>query len=553
LTGPGRLCECRLEPGRTHTEALSHQASKARTIFVVVAITAAALLGPATGRAPAAFTGQPGTIAFQTDRDGNNEIYTFHPGGNLVRLTNNAVSDTDPAWSPDGTKLVFVSDRDGNNEIYTMTATGSAQTRLTINAASDTDPSWSADGSQIVFASNRDGNFEIFKMNADGSAQTQLTHTSGPFAQAHFPQWSPDGSKIAYQSSATGGTEVDSMNPDGTNDVDLTNNFTGDQNPAWSPDGKHIAFERSGDVFTMNPDGSSQTKISTGGQIQRMPAWSPDGSLIADILTTSGHDLLATMPAGGGSSSAIETPPGAANDENPDWQPLNNAYPRPRGATPFRLPLVPAMKPCTAPSTAHAPPLSFPSCNAPAPESRYLTVGTPDLNGQGANAIGFVTLAAYCSGGAPGEQPPCLSSPGDQEDGALTISLTDVRCAGTSGGCAGGPLSDYTGNVLFRATFRITDKNNGPLATAPSANATAEDGGLAIAMLCAATGSNTVGSTCAEQTSLDALFGSGMITEQKRAVWQMSDSFSVTDGGADGDVNTTGDNTLFEVGGVFFP
>ena len=43
-----------------------------------------------------------------------------------------------------------------------------------------------------------------------------------------------------------------------------------------------------------------------------------------------------------------------------------------------------------------------------------------------------------------------------------------------------------------------------------------------------------------------------MITEQKRAIWELR-NVEIYDGGADGNATTQGDNTLFEVGGLFFP
>ena len=57
--------------------------------------------------------------------------------------------------------------------------------------------------------------------------------------------------------------------------------------------------------------------------------------------------------------------------DEPDWQPLPvdtaSTHVRPAGATPFRVPLVPAAKHCTAPNRTHGPPLAFPSCNPPQP------------------------------------------------------------------------------------------------------------------------------------------------------------------------------------------
>ena len=74
----------------------------------------------------------------------------------------------------------------------------------------------------------------------------------------------------------------------------------------------------------------------------------------------------------------------------PDWQPIPyTGYPRPKGATPLRVPFVPAFKACAAPGNrTHGSPLAFPSCAPPVQESNYLTVGTPDANGAAANSVG---------------------------------------------------------------------------------------------------------------------------------------------------------------------
>ena len=50
----------------------------------------------------------------------------------------------------------------------------------------------------------------------------------------------------------------------------------------------------------------------------------------------------------------------------------------------------------------------------------------------------------------------------------------------------------------------------------------------------------------------EALMGLGMVREGDRAIWQVA-SARVYDGGADGDGDTTPDNTLFATEGVFVP
>ena len=69
-------------------------------------------------------------------------------------------------------------------------------------------------------------------------------------------------------------------------------------------------------------------------------------------------------------------------------------YPRPRGATPLRVSLVPAYNQCSSPNRTHGPALAFPSCNPPAQTSTTATIGTPDANGAQANSTGFVRLEA---------------------------------------------------------------------------------------------------------------------------------------------------------------
>jgi hypothetical protein len=93
--------------------------------------------------AGAAFPGENGKIAFESNRDGNAEIYTMNPNGQGIdRLTNNPAGDFFPSWSPDGNKIAFYSLRDGDPEIYTMNANGTGVDRLTNNPAGDFFPSW---------------------------------------------------------------------------------------------------------------------------------------------------------------------------------------------------------------------------------------------------------------------------------------------------------------------------------------------------------------------------------------------------------------------------
>jgi hypothetical protein len=210
---------------------------------------------------------------------------------------------------------------------------------------------------------------------------------------------------------------------------------------------------------------------------------------------------------------------------------IDGCYVRPKGATPIETSLVPVYKQCTSANSTHGAPLAEGSCNPPVQESDYLTIGSPDANGQVAKSVGRLRLDVKAGNPATSD---------DEADVGITASVSDVRKKSD--------LSDYSGQLRAIATLRITDILNGTsLFDRP---ATTEDVTFTFTIPCATTADTTVGSTCATTTSVDAALA-GLAREGKRAVWDVR-QVDVFDGGADGVAATT-PNTLFARQGVFIP
>ncbi|MBL7961620.1 PD40 domain-containing protein [bacterium] len=112
----------------------------------------------------------------------------------ITQLTNNKFNDIMPAFSPDGSTVVFQSDRNGNWDIYSMNiAQGETSIkRLTDDAESDENASFSPDGRFIVFTSTRDDRStkkykprEIYYMDRNGKSVKRVTSSYGS------DNWSP--------------------------------------------------------------------------------------------------------------------------------------------------------------------------------------------------------------------------------------------------------------------------------------------------------------------------------------------------------------------------
>ncbi|HEX8458063.1 MAG TPA: Calx-beta domain-containing protein [Pyrinomonadaceae bacterium] len=222
-----------------------------------------------------------------------NKAYLISPDGSNLTRTNGVYFD--PAWSPDGTRIVYRTSDELNADIGVANFDGTpGSIRFgTGNRVIDSQPAWQpliGSEGRIVFTSERDGNAEIYVMDADGSNQRNLTNNPAIDAT---PVWSPDGTRVAFTSNRSGRSNIYVMDADGRNVRAVTNfdNTSADYrvyDPAWSPDGTRLVFVGSfmgetSSLVLVNADGSGQSIIREGSTEVADPAWSPDGTRIAYV------------------------------------------------------------------------------------------------------------------------------------------------------------------------------------------------------------------------------------------------------------------------------
>ena len=267
-----------------------------------------------------------GLILFETNRDGNSEIYLLNAFDQAVtRMTNNAAVDMQPALAPDALQIAYVSNQDGNNEIYLTGVDRRAPINITNDPSDDQYPTWSPDGNWIAFTSNRDGNQEIYLMRSDGSEIRNVTNNgANDFAPSWFSVPGLLGSQewLVFTSNRDGNLEVYKVKPDGSGLSNLTQHAANDYSPAGHIKGDLIAFvsDRDGnpEIYTMQADGGSQINITNHPGQDLDPIFKPDGGWIAFSTDRDGNLEIYVIQVDG--SGAYNMTKNSGQDRHPDWR-----------------------------------------------------------------------------------------------------------------------------------------------------------------------------------------------------------------------------------------
>lgn len=288
-----------------------------------------------------AFSPDGRRVAFESSRENlfGKDIWIVNTDGSrLTRLTGQPDVSTgfngSPSFSPDGSQIVFFSTRDGNSEIYVMNDDGTSLTNLTNHPAADSFPTFSPDGTKIAFVSDRSGRDAIWMMNADGTNQTLVADVAG---QAQMPDFSPDGKRIVFDAGTRGIQQIyfvyltDTANP-----VQLTTEWLFSANPDFSPDGNRIAFTsariagENPHIFMMNADGTSATQYTSTPTGEDDSAFSPDFGLLAFASARSGSleiYLMTDTPFATAVPLTSQSSIFGIHDRLPEFSPLRYPFP----------------------------------------------------------------------------------------------------------------------------------------------------------------------------------------------------------------------------------
>lgn len=270
-----------------------------------------------------------GRIVFQSDLDGDNDIYLLTAAG-LTRLTNDPASDEFPRWSPDGRTVAFSSNRGGTYQIYAMDADGRNVRRLTSGDVDAIEEGWYPDGKRIAYTEQRrrglGRSYRLRELDlSSGKTKPLLADFAG---SAALPDFSPDGRFLAFTGKRTMGWDA-FLADLRTGDVRALTEGGRACRPRFSPDGSQIAYvsssaDRKGDIWIADPAGRNPELLTEKPDTyDYFPAWSSDGKWIVYASGTKHYPtegvwrLVLVKP---GTKLIVPLFSSGARDVFPDWK-----------------------------------------------------------------------------------------------------------------------------------------------------------------------------------------------------------------------------------------
>ena len=236
-----------------------------------------------------------GEIVFQSDMDGDNEIYLLTSRG-LKKLTDNSWDDEYPKWSPDGKSIAFTANPRGNYDIFVMERDGTNIVQITDLEKDEIEHAWFPDGNKIAFTIKIQRgfrrNFTLWRIDLESKkTKNMIPEFRGSNA---LPNFSPVAPLMGFTGKRTLGWDVFVYDMQKKEIKSLTEGGKACR-PHFSKEGQTIAYvsaeaDRKADIWLMRPDGSEKRRITERDETyDYFPSWSPDGKFIVFSSSTQGR------------------------------------------------------------------------------------------------------------------------------------------------------------------------------------------------------------------------------------------------------------------------
>lgn len=281
---------------------------------------------------PTPLGGGMGQLAYASKSGGISQVYLMNADGSGSHaITSIPEGACQPAWSPDGRKLVFISPCDSNTDyypgsaMYIINVDGSGLLPLPTLSGGDYDPSWSPDGKYMAFTSLRNsGRPQLFILNLEDN---QVVNISEKYGSDFQPRWSPDGRRLIFLSTRRGGQQVWVIDKDGQNAQQFTHGVSIiNSRPSFSWNGESVIFTQvlaKGGIprIIIAPlDFNNYQEYRLGAMPMRDASFSQDGHWVVfeGWQVAGAHDIYTVAASGAGLTQLTNDP---ALDFDPVWRP----------------------------------------------------------------------------------------------------------------------------------------------------------------------------------------------------------------------------------------
>jgi serine/threonine protein kinase/Tol biopolymer transport system component len=271
--------------------------------------------------------------------------------GTAVPLTTKVWAEVaQMAWLSDGTGLIVTGRSDESQDVkqlWSVSYPGGESTPLTHDYNDYYGVSRTNDSRKLItLALGRTADLWLTSIKND--AQSQQISFGGD--DGYGVSWTPN-DRVVYSSNAGGNPDIWIMNKDGGDRRQLTDDEHADSDPVVSPDGLSIVFTstRTGGrhLWRMDIDGRNQRQL-TNGTGELSPAFSADGKSVWYYSFNAGMGSLWQKPIDSGQATVAVTGVPRFPAASPDGKWIAFAY-RAEGTTENKIAVVPASTPKSQP------------------------------------------------------------------------------------------------------------------------------------------------------------------------------------------------------------